>query len=66
MSGDEQGHAGEAVEFPMPDAGTSTCLVCGCSRNDNYEQRMNDLVREMRRQLDAMARQNDRLRAQAS
>jgi hypothetical protein len=46
---------------PMPTEGTTTCLVCGCSRNENYEERMNDLVRELRRQLAARDRQVDRL-----
>ena len=48
----------------MSDA--ATCLVCGCTRDMPQEQRLQDLVDELRRQLDARNRQVDRLKAQAA
>ena len=52
------------IEFPQPAEGTATCLACGGSRNTAYEQRMNDLVAEFRRQIRALQRALDRARGQ--
>ena len=48
---------------PLPVEDTATCFVCGCSRNVPFEERLRDLIREMRRQLAGRDRQIDRMRA---